>query len=136
MATLILKDAFISVAGVDLSDHAHQLQLSYSADEVEDTNFGDATHLFMTGALKNWSMSVTFAQDYAAGSVDDTLFPLVGESAALVIRPVNAVASSTNPEFGGTGVLTSYPPLGGSVGERATVEASFSAASDLTRATA
>lgn len=136
MATLILKDAYVEVNAVDLSDHAHQVQLDYSADEVEDTNFGDDTHLFMADTLKNWSLTITFAQDFASGSVDDTLFSLVGQATTVKLRPTTAVVGATNPEFSGTGVLLSYPPMGGSVGERLTSEAQFSAASDLTRATA
>lgn len=135
MATVILKNAFFDVDGTDLSDHAHQLQLEYSADEVEDTNFGDDTHLMMANSLKNWTLTVTFAQDYDASSVDDTLFSKVGSSVTVKVRPDAGAIAATNPEFTGSAILTSYPPLGGSIGERLTTEATFQAAGDLSRNT-
>lgn len=139
MATMILDDAHISIAGTDLSDHANSVSLEYSADEVEDTNFGDSTHQFMPSALKNWTLTVTFAQDYSSSSVEDVLWSNFNSQCAIVLRPTSAAVGSGNPEYTADGVITSAPPLGGSVGERQTVEVTIRPCStgspDLTRST-
>lgn len=137
MASLVLTDAHIEIDANDLSDHANEVTLEYSADEVEDTNFGDGTHLFMGSTLKNWSLSVTFAQDYADGELDSVLWPLVGGSAVTVkVRPTSSAVGTDNPEYSGSAVLLEYTPVGGSVGDRAETQASFSPAGTLSRATA
>lgn len=135
MSTLILKDATVSIGGTDLSDHAHQIQIEYSADEVEDTNFGDDTHLFMAGGLLNWSATITFAQDFDGSSVDDTLFSNIGSEVAFSAKPTSATVGSDNPEYSGQAILQSFSPLSGQIGERLTTEASLSAAGDLSRST-
>lgn len=134
MATFVLTDAFLSVGGTDLSDHVRSITVNYEGEAVEDTNMADTTRLFV-GGLLNWSVDVEFSQDYAASKVDATLWSLVGTTAALVIRPDSGVASSTNPEFTGTGLLTNYVGIGNTVGDLATATATFVAASALSRGT-
>ena len=48
MATRVLTDAFVSWAGVDLSDHVRSVTLTYSAELLDDTAMGD------TARLKRW----------------------------------------------------------------------------------
>ena len=87
--------------------------------------------------LATWSVSVEFLQDYAASKVDATLQPLlgIGTTAALVIKPTSGSVSATNPSYSGTGILESYNPVGGAVGDQAMASATFQSASALTRAT-
>jgi hypothetical protein len=82
-------------------------------------------------------MTIEFLQDYAASKVDATLEPRlgVGNTTTLVVKPTSGSVSSTNPSYSGTGVLESYNPIGGSVGDQAMATASFQSASALTRAT-
>lgn len=135
MSQEILKDVFFSVDAVDLSDHVISITLDHGADEVDGSVMGDNTHKRLPGSLKDWSLSVEFAQDFAVSSVDDTLFSKVATLCALVIRKSTGVKSTTNPELTGDGILLSYPPISGAVGDRHAVNAGFSAASDLARAT-
>lgn len=141
MATLILDDAHISIAGNDLSDHANSVTLEYTYDEVEDSNFGDNTHQFMPDSLQNWTLNVTFAQDYASGSVSEILWNNAGKSVALVLRPKSSAVATDNPEYTADGIIINPGALiGGSVGERATAEVTIRPSStgspDLSRATA
>lgn len=135
MATLVLTDASVTINSVDLSDHVKSVTINYSADMVEDTNMGDDTHLMKGGGLKNWSMDVEFAQDYAASSVDATLFPLVGSTFTVDVLPTSSSVSATNPKYTGTGILESYTPIAGSVGELSTAPITINAAGSLSRAT-
>ena len=137
MAKIVLTDCFVSVAGTDISDHVRSLAIEYSADAVEDTTMGAGTHTFL-GGLKNWSISVDIANDFAGSAEDSLLFPLVGTAPALVFRPTSAAVGSSNPQFTCTGLLTSYPPLSASVGDLAESSIEFvpgGASPTLARAT-
>ena len=97
MAQLIFSDAFVSINGVDLSDHVKTVTLNYAATEQDDTVMGDDTES-AAGGLKNWNASFEMVQDYDASKVDATIFPLVGVTTALILRPDNtAGVSATNP---------------------------------------
>ncbi|MDP8928673.1 MAG: radical SAM protein [Actinomycetota bacterium] len=124
MATFVLTDAHISIAGVTLSDHGNQVTISYEAETQDDTVFGDGTRSEV-GGLKNWSVEIQFLQDYASGSVDATLFPIVGSAVSWEVRPTSAARSATNPGYNATGVVKSYQPLGQSVGDLAAATVSL-----------
>lgn len=135
MAEVVFKNAYITIGGVDLSDHVRQLSISYEAEIQDITAMADNSRARI-GGLKNWSVDVEFNQDFAAAKVDATLFALVGTSVALVMRPDAGVVAATNPQFSGSAILASYPPLSGSVGDVHTASVSFQGNGDLTRATA
>jgi hypothetical protein len=136
MATFVLYDAYLSVAGVDLSDHVRSVTVDAGQNMADDTAMGDA-FVSNTAGLATWSVSVELLQDYASSKVDATLEPLlgIGNTAALVVKPTSGSVSSTNPSYSGTGILESYNPIGGSVGDQAMASATFQSASALTRAT-
>lgn len=135
MAKLILANAFVSVNGVDLSDHLKQITLQTSAAMVDVTAMNSAGVLARLGGLKDWSLSLQFLQDFAASEVDATLFPLVGTSFAVIVRPVNTAKGATNPEFTGTGIMQDYTPLGETVGDAAMAPCTILGNGALTRAT-
>ena len=136
MATFVLYDAYLSVAGVDLSDHVRSVTVDAGQNMADDTAMGDA-FVSNTAGLATWSVSVELLQDYASSKVDATLEPLlgIGNTAALVVKPTSSSVSSTNPSYSGTSILESYNPIGGSVGDQAMASATFQSASALTRAT-
>ena len=136
MATFVLYDAYLSVAGVDLSDHVRSVTVDAGQNMADDTAMGDA-FVSNTAGLATWSVSVEFLQDYASSKVDATLEPLlgIGNTAALVVKPTSGSVSATNPSYSGTGILESYNPVGGSVGDQSMASATFQSASALTRAT-
>lgn len=135
MAEVVFTNAFLSVGGTDLSDHVRQVTLQYGA-EPQDITAMSATTRNRLGGLLDWSVAVEFNQDYAAGEIDATLFSLVGTSVALVLRPDAGVIGSTNPEYTGNGILDSYQPIGGTVGDAHVAPVNFVAAGTLARATA
>jgi hypothetical protein len=134
MSTFVMTNASITIGGVDLSDHCMAVSISYEAETVDDTNMGDTTRL-MLGGLLNYGVEIELSQDYAAGEVDATMFPLVGTAVAVVIKATSAAVGTTNPSFSANMLLQTYPPLGGAVGEKATTTASFVPAGTLVRAT-
>jgi hypothetical protein len=125
MATLVLTNAFISVGGTTLSDLANSVTLNYENDSIEITAFGDTGHKF-TGGLQNNSCEIAFMQDYATSKVEQTLYPLVGTTTTLIIKPNGSVTSATNPAYTLTGAyLASHTPVAGAVGELAMTSVTF-----------
>lgn len=101
-----------------MSAFVQGVTIDYKADVLEDTAMGD-TSRSKIGGLKDWSAKIDFNQDFAASSTDAYLFPLVGTSFTVKIRPTSAAISATNPEYQGTGILDGYSPISGKVGEKA-----------------
>lgn len=134
MAALAFNDAFVSINSVDLSDRVQSVTLNYAAEMLDETSMGATTRTNL-GGLKNWSIDIEFKQDYASGEVDATLFPLVGTTFTVIVRPVNAGGvGATNPNYTGTGILESYAPMGNSVGDLATAPITIQSAGALSRA--
>jgi len=134
MATVVYNDASVVLNSVDLSDHVKSVTLNYAAEMLDDTAMGDNTRS-RKGGLKDWSIDISFHQDYAASEVDATLFSLVGSTFTCVLKPTIGAVSATNPSFSGTGILESYTPMSGAVGDLEEAPVSIQSASDLTRAT-
>ncbi len=117
MAKLVFKDCSIVLNAIDLSDKVESVTINYTVDTPEDTAMGAGTHSRQPGLL-DWTIEINFRQDFAAANVDATLFPLLGATAFVtVIKPTSAGVSATNPSYTGTGLLSSYSPIGGSVGD-------------------
>ena len=133
MATLVYTNAKIEIKGVDLSAHASEVSLNYASETQDETAMGDDTRI-RKGGLKDWSVDVTFHQDYAAAAVDATLFSVVGTTVCVEVRPQNICSTSINPIYSGIAVLESYNPLGGSVGDLLDAPISLQSAGTLSRA--
>lgn len=136
MAKVVLKDVGVSVGGNDLSAQVQQATLNYSAGEQDVTAMGDDS-IVRLASLKDWSMEVTFFNDFGDAALDSILFPLVGGAvqAIKLIVVQSSVVSTSNPMFTGNALVSSYPPVGQTVGDAATTSVSFSGSGDLTRAT-
>ena len=119
MAIEIFKDASVVINSVDLSDHVESVALAYSAEAQEATVMGD-TGIRRLAGLLDWSLAITFRQDYDASEVDATIFSLVGAAAfSIAVRKSKTDGLGvTNPEYQGNGVIDGdYTPMGGTVGE-------------------
>ena len=125
MAQIVLTDASVEVNSVDLSDHVTQVVLNYEVDAVEVTAMSDGAHKF-TGGLTNVSATVDFQQDFADSSVDATIYPLVGSTTTVVIKPTSSAVGATNPSYTLTGTyVASHTPLNASVGDLSTTSVEF-----------
>lgn len=118
MAELVLTDAFVSLDAVDLSAQVQEVRIGFTTEPQDASAMGDTTRRNVAG-LKDVSVAITFKQDFAVGGVDDKLFGFydAGSTFAVAIRPTSAAKSTTNPEFGGTGLLQEYSgPVAGAHG--------------------
>lgn len=132
MANLVLTDAVISVNAVDLTNDCESVDLTYEGDALDATAMSVTGRVFLAG-LTQWSVELTFNQDYASSQVDATCFGIVGTSVAIAFKPTSGAISTTNPEYQGNMIVTSYQPLAGSVGEVAKATLSGQGTGTLTR---
>ena len=134
MSTFMLNNASVTINSVDLSSYVTSITLSQSADNLEDTAMGDTSRSYI-GGLKSGSVDIEFNADFAASKTEATIFPLVGTSTAVVVKPVDASVSATNPSFTFNAIVTEWDTLNGSVGEIATHSVSWPITGAITKAT-
>ena len=134
MSTFMLSNASVTINSVDLSSYVTSITLSQSADNLEDTAMGDTSRSYI-GGLKSGSVDIEFNADFAASKTEATIFPLVGTSTAVVVKPVAASVSATNPSFTFNAIVTSWDTLNGSVSELATHSISWPITGSITKAT-
>lgn len=130
MAIFTLTDAFVSINGVTLSDHANQVTVEDTRDEVDITAFG-ATSKAITKGLGDAKISVTLFQDFASGKTHATLQPLISSTTPITVevRATSAARSATNPAAVMSALLFNYNMLDGSIGDASTIQAEFKNAS-------
>ncbi len=129
MAVIVLTNADITINGVVLSDKANSVELNYEVDSVEVTTFGNVGHQF-TGGLQNVTCAIEFLQDFAAAETEATLYPLVGTTTTVTVRPSAAATSATNPLYTLSGTfLASHQPVAAAVGELAMTSVTFTGGS-------
>jgi hypothetical protein len=125
MAVLVLTNAHITVNSVVLSSLGNSVTVNYEVDSVEVTAFGDGGHRF-TGGLQNNSIEMTLNQDFAAGLTEATIYPLVGTTTTVIIRPNGATTGALNPSYTiSNAYLASHTPVAGAVGELAQTSLTF-----------
>jgi hypothetical protein len=131
----VATDYNITINGTSFSASLAAATLDITAEEQDTTSFG-STFRSRIGGLKDASLSLDFHQDFAAASVDATLFPLLGTQATVVIKPTAGTVSATNPTYTFNCLVTQYQPFASSVGDLATLSVSWPVSGEVTRATA
>jgi hypothetical protein len=118
MAKFVLKNPIITVNSVDLSDHCSSVTIETQFDEVDGTGFG-ATYKQLLQGLGDATITLSMFQDFVAGSVDATLWPLSqsGATFPVTVKPTSAAVGATNPRYDMTAVLLTYNPIDGQAGE-------------------
>jgi len=134
VSTFMLSNASVTINSVDLSSYVTSITLSQSADSLEDTAMGDTSRSYI-GGLKSGTVDIEFNADFAASKTEATIFPLVGTSTAVVVKPVAASVSATNPSYSFNAICTEWDTLNGSVGEIATHSISWPITGAITKAT-
>lgn len=114
MAQVVLITGFVSINGVDLSDHCKSVKVSYSADSLENSAMGSLAHTHIPGAL-NISIEGVLYQDYASGKTNETIFPLIGSQTLFPFIVKGVSAAGTNNTFTGANFMFdgAYEPVSG-----------------------
>ena len=119
----------VSYGGTDLTDHVQSVTINQTFDKVDITAMGATSKAYLPG-LRDDSVDITFFNDYAASSVDPTLFPFLGSTtgATLVIQTSGATVSATQPKYTMIACLYNYTPVDGTVGTASMNKVSFAPA--------
>lgn len=134
MPKFAATDYSVTVAGTNLSTSLNSVELALEADDIETTAFGSEWRTKIAG-LKTGSVTLNFMQDFGAGAVDATLYPLFGTQATVVIKPTSGSVSSTNPSYTFLANCVQYSPFASSVGDIATLSVSWPLAGSVARGT-
>ena len=139
MARLVLTNALVTINSVDLSDRVASISLNSAIDVIETTAFAggnvpDAAKTRTAGLVDN-SVTLEFHQDFAASSVEQTIYPLLGTTVAVVVQPVaSGSVDATNPSYTFQAVVSEWTPLNGAVGELATASVTWPITGAITKA--
>ncbi len=135
MAVLSFKDCSVTVNSVDLSNKVRSVVLTYEVEAVDATVMGG--NRASIGGIQNNQVEITFGQDFAATNVEATVYPLVGTTTTIVVKPTSAAVSATNPSYTLTGAyLANHTPINaGEVGALGETSLTFQGGT-LTKATA
>ena len=135
MAKFVATDFKITLNGTALSPSIHSVSLDINANEVETTTFG-STYKTVVGGIISGSAKLDFYQDFAAGSVDAQIWPLVNTIGTLVITPTSSSVSATNPSYTAQVLINAYQPINASIGDLAGFSVTWPTTGTVTRATA
>ena len=128
--TTFLSNATINITQgattTDMSDNANAVSLTVGQAALSSTAFGDTGERFV-GGLQSVECSITFFLSYGASEVEAVLASCVGTgTTVLTISPSGTTESASNPEYIITNcMLANFTPINSTVGELATVEATF-----------
>ena len=110
MAIIAFKNVEFTVNGVNLSDRMNSVVLTYEVEQQDATVMG-GNRAFI-GGIQNNTLEVTLYQDFAATEVEATIFPLVGATTTVTVRPTPAASAPDNPLYTITGAyLASHTPI-------------------------
>lgn len=134
MAKFVATDYKVTINGTDFSSSINSVDLSIESAEVETTAFG-STFTTRVGGLKSASITLDFHQDFAAGSVDAILFPLLNSLATVVLVPTSGTVTATNPSYTALCLVNQYQPFASAVGDLATLSVTWPTSGTVTRGT-
>ena len=132
---IVITNANVSIGGVDLSSHITKVTLSTTRAEIETTTFGNTAKRRVAGLADN-SVAIDFNQDFAAASVETTLYPLLGSTAAVVVKPNGTATGTANPSYTFSALVTEWMPLDAQVGELAAASITWPIDGTIAKATA
>jgi hypothetical protein len=127
MAKQTLTDGYVIVNGTPVADHANNVVWEDKAAEIDFTTFSPAGYTQYGQGMKDATITVSFFQDFAAGSIHNILQPLyaTGSTLTIEVRPTSQARSATNPAGSMTARLYSYAGINGKVGDALTLDCAF-----------
>lgn len=134
MPKFVATDYAVTIGTANFSSLLAAVTLDITTDEQETTAFGDTYRTRIAG-LRDASLTLDFMQDFGAGAVDATLFPLIGSAVSFSIKPTSGTVTATNPSYSGTALVTQYQPFASNVGDLATLSVTWPVSGAVTRGT-
>jgi hypothetical protein len=134
MAKLVLTNPSITIGSTDLSSYITSVTLDTKYDIVETTSFGSTAKTRVAGLADN-SVTLDFLQDFSASAVEATIYPLLGTSTSIVIKPVATTTTTTNPQYTVSAIVSEWSPLKGGIGQLATASVTWPVSGTIAKAT-
>jgi hypothetical protein len=134
MARIVLTNASVTFASTDVSSYVSSITLSTSLDVVDTTSFGNTSRTRVAGLADN-QVTIEFFQDFGSGLLESIVYPTIGTSAAMVIKPVAGTTTTTNPQYSFNALVSEWQPLSGAVGELSTASVTWPISGTITKAT-
>lgn len=117
MAIQFWKDLSILEGGLELAGHGKSVEVNGECTPLDTTPLSTTGWVTVAPGLKTGTMSLEFMQDFADGSVDDTLWANFGS--ADVVRSFATASADGSAAYLMRGVALQYTPLSGNVGDLA-----------------
>ena len=134
MPRIVLTNASVTFASTDISSYVSSITLSTSLDIIDTTSFGNSSRTRVAGLADN-QVTIEFFQDFASGALESIVYPTIGTSAAMVVKPVAGTTTATNPQFAFNALVSEWQPLSGAVGELATASVTWPISGAITKTT-
>ncbi len=135
MAIFLNNKVGFKIATINLSDHVTAFQLNRTVDAIEVSAMGDTAHKFVAGLAAD-TITVTFLNDTAAGSVLATLQSAFGSTVAFqAIQDSSTGVSATNVLYSGTIFVDNLTDINGAVGDEGMIDITFTCNSKTAYAT-
>jgi hypothetical protein len=134
MAKIVLTNASVSIAGTDLSTSITNITLETKYDIIETTTFGNTAKTRVAGLADN-QITLDFLQDFAASSVEATIYPLLGTTQTIIVKPVSGTTTTTNPQYTVSALISDWTPLKGAVGQLSTASVTWPISGTIAKAT-
>jgi hypothetical protein len=132
MPRIVLTNASVTFASTDISSYVSSITLSTSLDVVDTTSFGNTARTRVAGLADN-QVTIEFFQDFASGALESIVYPTIGTSAAMVVKPVAGTTTATNPQYAFNALVSEWQPLSGAVGELATASVTWPISGAITK---
>lgn len=134
-SSIIIKDPFVEIDGVDYSRQVKSVAVTPNADKVDTTASGDGGHTSKHG-LRADTIVLSLFQDADLAALDAALWAIFdGEETVEVNAGYRAQATPENPHWSGNCKLFTYSPLSGDVGSAVMVTPTFEVQGKLERVT-
>ncbi len=139
MAIVVLTNAYVSLAGVDISSFTRSVTISTTYETIDTTKVGDTDRSVIAGLATN-AVSLELMQDFASSQLEQLIYPTnatkkLGTSVAMEVRPQNTTVSATNPKYTFNAVITAWTSLNAAVGSLSTVQATWPISGAISKAT-
>jgi hypothetical protein len=133
MAVLALLNEYVLFNSVNLSDHVRAATVTAEASALDSTAMGDSW-TENTGGLKSGTLTIEVLDDFAAGSIDATIWAAfnTGTAVAVAVKAVNDTITTSNPEYQ-FNVLPNQWSAGGSLNEMASKSLTYPITGAITR---
>lgn len=112
MAKKVIKNAFFSLGGTDISGQLDSIEFQVQADEVEVTNFDSAGWQEVLQGIKKGSINLNFKADADLSGIHKTIWDAfvhaTTNTLAYVLKQDDATVTTANPQFSGNVLVKDY----------------------------